>query len=88
MPGGPTFLADGFSRTELSLNRFGQGRRSTMTEAHSRRYNVGLTYGVLGGTAWSSSGAGWRGFWDQRHSKEPLIHFDSSIKILYIFIIF
>lgn len=45
-PGGPTFLADGFSRTELSLNRFGQGRRSTMTEAKRRRYNVGLTYGA------------------------------------------
>ena len=49
--GGPIFLADGFSRTELSLNRFGRGRESTMTEAHSRRYNVGLTYGFLGSNA-------------------------------------
>lgn len=45
-PGSPTFLADGFSRTELSLNRFGQGRQSIRTESHSRRFNVGLTYGA------------------------------------------
>ncbi|CAK9079994.1 unnamed protein product [Durusdinium trenchii] len=43
--GNPTFLADGFARTELSLNRFGRGRASTRTGG-GRRYNVGLTYGA------------------------------------------
>lgn len=56
-PGSPTFLADGFSRTELSLNRFGQGRQSIRTESHSRRFNVGLTYGAFGRSNKHSRGA-------------------------------
>ncbi|CAJ1432033.1 unnamed protein product, partial [Effrenium voratum] len=42
----PAFLADGFARTEMSLNRYGQGRVSADIGGHSRRYNVGITYGA------------------------------------------
>ncbi|OLQ02865.1 Glyceraldehyde-3-phosphate dehydrogenase, chloroplastic [Symbiodinium microadriaticum] len=44
--GGPVFLADGFARTEVSLNSFGDGRHATLTPGHERRFNVGIAYGA------------------------------------------
>jgi len=44
--GGPVFLADGFARTEVSLNAFGNGRHATLTPNHERRFNVGIAYGA------------------------------------------
>jgi len=44
--GGPVFLADGFARTEVSLNPFGDGRvQATMPDGH-QRFNVGIDYGA------------------------------------------
>ena len=45
-PGGPIFLADGFARTEVSLNLFGRGRAAARTPAHAHRFNVGIDYGA------------------------------------------
>eukprot|EP00429_Kryptoperidinium_foliaceum_P070093 CAMPEP_0176070066 /NCGR_PEP_ID=MMETSP0120_2-20121206/34986_1 /TAXON_ID=160619 /ORGANISM="Kryptoperidinium foliaceum, Strain CCMP 1326" /LENGTH=617 /DNA_ID=CAMNT_0017403705 /DNA_START=1 /DNA_END=1852 /DNA_ORIENTATION=- len=46
-PGGPVFLADGFARTELSLNQLGYGRHAAkMPDGYSERYEVGVVYGA------------------------------------------
>ena len=39
--GGPVFLADGFARTEVSLNPYGHGRIAAPTPDHRHRFNVG-----------------------------------------------
>lgn len=39
-PGGPVFLADGFARTEVSLNAFGRGRQSAPMPRKGRRFDV------------------------------------------------
>ena len=39
-PGGPVFLADGFARTEVSLNAFGRGRQSAPMPVKGRRFNA------------------------------------------------
>ncbi|CAE7229460.1 mon2 [Symbiodinium natans] len=44
--GGPVFLADGFARTEVSLNPFGRGREAAPTPDRHRRFNVGIDYGA------------------------------------------
>ena len=46
LAGGPVFLADGFARTEVSLNPFGKGRVAAPTPDHRRRFNVGIDYGA------------------------------------------
>jgi len=45
-PGGPVFLADGFARTEVSLNAFGRGRQSAPMPREGRRFDVGIDYGA------------------------------------------
>eukprot|EP00435_Cladocopium_sp_Y103_P063855 s172_g25.t1 len=45
-PGGPVFLADGFARTEVSLNAFGRGRQSAPLPVKGRRFDVGIDYGA------------------------------------------
>lgn len=45
-PGGPVFLADGFARTEVSLNAFGRGRQSAPMPMKGRRFDVGIDYGA------------------------------------------
>ena len=44
--GGPVFLADGFARTEVSLNDFGHGRQSARTPQNQARFDVGVEYGA------------------------------------------
>ena len=39
-PGGPVFLADGFARTEMSLNAYGRGRQSAPMLRKGRRFDV------------------------------------------------
>ena len=39
-PGGPVFLADGFARTEVSLNAFGRGRQSAPMPMKGRRFDA------------------------------------------------
>lgn len=55
--GGPTFLADGFAHTEISLNQYGHGRELVHLPNHDRHYDVGLVYGsdaVVALQAWIS----------------------------------
>jgi len=44
--GGPVFLADGFARTEVSFNPFGNGRTEARVPGGEHRFNVGIAYGA------------------------------------------
>merc|ERR1719203_243956 len=44
--GGPVFLNDGSSRTEMSLNQFGRGRQPNKLPDGSIRYELGIGYGA------------------------------------------
>lgn len=46
-PGGPVFLADGFARTEVSLNAFGRGRQSAPMPREGRRFDVSITRAAM-----------------------------------------
>lgn len=56
--GGPIFLADGHSRTAMSLNMFGRGRDASKLLDGHLHYDVGVVYGADSLTAlsqWASS---------------------------------